>query len=197
MGMNFGVLFLVFGIIFLSELPDKSMFAALVLGTKYRSLYVWCGAAAAFLTHVLIAVIAGQALTLLPHRAVEAVVACLFLGGAALLLFGKHGLEKNPKAEEHPDAHSFWKVFITAYSIVFLGEWGDITQIMTANYVAKYHAPLSVGIGATLGLWLATGLAVTVGQKLLTRVPGKLLQRIIAVVLLCFAIFSAHSALVG
>lgn len=194
--MEIGVLLLVFGVIFLSELPDKSMFAALVLGTKFPPLYVWLGAAAAFLTHVVIAVVAGQALTLLPHRVVEAVVAGLFLLGAGLLLFGDHGIEKDPVAQR-PETHNFWKIFATTYGIVFLGEWGDITQIMTANYVAKFHAPLSVGLGATFGLWTATAVAVTLGQKVLNRVPGKLLQRIIAGVLLVFAVISATAAIRG
>ena len=37
-----------FAITFLAELPDKSMFASLVLGTRYRAAWVWAGAAAAF-----------------------------------------------------------------------------------------------------------------------------------------------------
>lgn len=192
--MHLGILLLVFGVIFLSELPDKSMFAALVLGTKYRSSYVWVGAAAAFLTHVTIAVIAGQALTLLPHRLVEAIVALLFLLGAGLLTFGKHGFEEDPRPKDI-HSQSFWKIAGTAYAVVFIGEWGDITQIMTANYVAKYHAPFSVGLGALLGLLTATTLAIFAGSKVLKRVPGRLLQRSIAVVLLIFAIFSAYSAI--
>ena len=48
------------GLTFLGELPDKSLFASLVLGTRYRPLYVWTGAAAAFAVHMAIAVTAGQ-----------------------------------------------------------------------------------------------------------------------------------------
>jgi len=193
--MHFTLILLVFAVIFASELPDKSMFAVLVLGTKYRAKAVWLGATTAFLTHVIIAVIAGQALNLLPHRIVETIVATLFLAGAILLIFGKHGFEEDPKEKSIKDSHSFWKIAATTYGVVFLGEWGDITQIMTANYVAHYHAPLSVGIGATLGLWAATTLAIVAGNKVLTRVPGKLLQRIIAAILLLFAGFSAYSAI--
>lgn len=193
--MHIGIFLLVFAVIFLSELPDKSMFATLVLSTKYRNLYVWVGAAGAFLTHVVIAVVAGQALTLLPHRVVEAVVALLFLAGAGMLLFSKHEFTSDSGARVPAHMHRFWKVAGTAYLVIFLGEWGDITQIMTANYVAKYHAPFSVGAGALLGLWAATTIAVLAGSKVLKRVPGKLLQRIIALVLLGFAAFSAYSAI--
>lgn len=199
--MNVGIIALVFGVIFVSELPDKSMFASLILGMRYRSLYVWAGASAAFLVHVLIAVTAGQAFNLLPHRAVEALVAVLFLAGALLLFFGKHGVEQNPESGEVAKlvgkSRSFWKVFGTAFGVIFLGEWGDITQIATANYTAHYHAPLSVGIGATLALWSVTGIAVVAGPRLLKLIPAKTLQLVTACILLLFAAISTFSAIRG
>lgn len=199
--MDFGIAVLVFGVIFISELPDKSMFASLILGMRYRKKYVWMGAAAAFLIHVVIAVSAGQAFGLLPHRVVEAVVALLFLAGALLLLFGKHGLEPEPKIDDGPKftkkTSSFWKVFGTSFTVVFLGEWGDITQIATANYTAHYHQPLSVGIGAVLALWTVAAIAVVTGSKLLKVIPGHLLQRITAAILLLFAVISAYSTIRG
>lgn len=197
--MDFSVIAIVFGVIFISEVPDKSMFASLILGTKFRSSYVWAGAASAFLLHVLIAVTAGQALTLLPHRVVESIVAALFLAGALLLFFGKHGIEADPKsgavAKRAGKSHSFWKVFGTAFGVIFLGEWGDITQIATANYTAHYHAPVSVGIGATLALWSVAAIAVAAGSRLLKLVPAKLLQRTTGIILLLFAAFSAYGAI--
>src|ERR1017187_7766135 len=100
--MQLGIIALVFGVIFISELPDKSLFASLILGSRFPSLYVWLGAATAFLVHVIIAFTAGRLLTLLPHRLLEAIIAVLFLGGALLLFFGKHGLED--VADVHPAA---------------------------------------------------------------------------------------------
>src|ERR1700735_5645322 len=49
----------VFAVTFVSELPDKSMFATLVLGTRSRGGHVWLGAAAAFAVHVTLSVRAG------------------------------------------------------------------------------------------------------------------------------------------
>lgn len=199
--MHIGVILLVFGVIFISELPDKSMFASLVLGTRYPGFYVWLGTAAAFLVHVLIAVTAGHALTLLPHRTVEFIVTALFLAGALLLFFGKHGLEPEEvpehMAEKAPKGPSSLRAFTTAFSVIFIGEWGDITQIATANYTAKYHDALSVGLGATLGLWLAALLAIAAGSRILKYVPGKVLQRVAGVALLIFAIISFRAAIVG
>ncbi len=93
--MHIDIIALVFGVIFIAELPDKSLFASLVLGTKFPWLYVWLGAAAAFLVHVIIAVTAGKLLTLLPHAILQTVITLLFLAGALILLFGKQSLEKN------------------------------------------------------------------------------------------------------
>ncbi|MFI5275194.1 MAG: TMEM165/GDT1 family protein [Candidatus Saccharimonadales bacterium] len=199
--MDLGIAALVFGVIFISELPDKSMFASLILGMRYRKKYVWLGAAAAFLIHVLIAVTAGQAFSLLPHRVVESVVAALFLLGALLLLFGGHGLEdekeEERKLKKKVKAPNFWKIFGTSFSVIFIGEWGDITQIATANYAARYHDPISVGLGAVAALWAVAAIAVLAGSKLLKIIPATLLQRITAIILLIFAVISAYSAIRG
>lgn len=182
-----------FAVIFVAELPDKSLFAALVLGSKFPGRLVWLGASAAFLVHVIIAVTAGQLLTLLPHRVTESVVATLFLAGAALIFFGKHGLESeetHAHARKTPDVHNPWKIFATSFSVVFVGEFGDITQIATANYAAKYHNALSVGIGATLALWCVSALAIFVGTKALSVVKPIVLQRITGCILLAFGIYT-------
>jgi len=194
--VSWGILVTVAVVIFLAELPDKSMFASLVLGTRYRALYVWLGVATAFLVHVVIAVAAGGVLRLLPKRLVEAVVAVLFLLGAALILRGE-GDEDEQEAEldadELPAQRRFWRVFLTSFSVVFIGEWGDITQIATANYAARYD-PLTVGVGAVLGLWLVSGLGVSVGARLLRYVPMMLMQRVTATILAVFGVISAVAA---
>jgi putative Ca2+/H+ antiporter (TMEM165/GDT1 family) len=198
--VSFGILFLVAGVIFLAELPDKSMFASLVLGTRYRALYVWLGVASAFLVHVVIAVAAGGVLHLLPKRLVESVVAALFLLGAALILFGGEEDETEETAELDSDEltvpPSFWRVFLTSFTVVFIGEWGDITQIATANYAAKYD-PLSVGVGAVLGLWLVSGLGVTIGARFLRYLPITPMKRVTALILAVFGVISAVAAVRG
>jgi Ca2+/H+ antiporter, TMEM165/GDT1 family len=195
--MHLTIVLIVFGIIFIGELPDKSLFASLILGTRFPARIVWLGAASAFLVHVILAVLAGRLLTLLPHRILEAVIALLFLLGATLLFFGKHGLEEEhtTKPEAGKKVPTASKIYATAFGVTFLGEWGDITQITTANYAARYHDPWSVGVGAVLALWTVTALAVTFGSKALTLIPPKVLQRVTGCILLLFAIISAVSAI--
>lgn len=182
---------LVFGVIFLAELPDKTALAGLVLGTRYRASYVFAGVAAAFLLHVVLAVAAGSALTLLPQQIVHAVTGVLFLGGAAALL-----LKKDEEDEEirKPADQSFWKVAGTGFTLILVAEFGDLTQIMTANLAARYDDPLSVGLGAVLGLWAVAGLGIVGGKALMRKVPLKTITRIAALLMLALGVWSLWEA---
>jgi Ca2+/H+ antiporter, TMEM165/GDT1 family len=184
---------------FLAELPDKSMFASLVLSTRYRPFWVWAGAAAAFAAHMAIAVTAGQLLTLLPHRVVDSVVAALFVAGSAYLWWSSG----RPAQQEGADAARMGapqptslRVALTSFGIIFLAEWGDITQITTANLAARYN-PLLVFAGATLGLWAVAAVAVTIGAKSLSLIPMVWVQRITATILLGLGIYTAVAAIRG
>jgi Ca2+/H+ antiporter, TMEM165/GDT1 family len=186
-----------FAVVFPAELPDKSLFASLVLGTRFRPLPVFCGVAAAFAVHVIIAVAVGGVFALLPRRLVLFVVAALFAGGSVLLLTGREDdQEAAPTAPAGAGQHPLG-VALASFGVVFLGEWGDITQITTANLAARYGDPLSVGIGALLALWSVAALALTLGRGLLQRVPTRLVRRLTGVVLGVLALVSLAEAIRG
>ncbi|MFF8383619.1 TMEM165/GDT1 family protein [Streptomyces kanasensis] len=184
-----------FGVVFLAELPDKTALAGLMLGTRYRASYVFAGVAAAFAVHVALAVAAGSVLTLLPHRLVQAFVGVLFLAGAAVLLLKKDdGEEEELKA---PADQSFWKVSGAGFMLILVAEFGDLTQIMTANLAARYDDPLSVGLGAVLALWAVAALGILGGRTLMKYVPLRLITKVAAGLMLALAGFSFYEALVG
>lgn len=185
---------LVFGVVFLAELPDKTALAGLVLGTRYRASYVFVGVAAAFLLHVVLAVAAGSVLTLLPQQLVAAVTGVLFLGGAAVLLFKKGGDEEEVRK---PKDQSFWRVSGAGFMLILIAEFGDLTQIMTANLAARYDDPFSVGLGAVLALWAVAGLGIVGGKALMKRVPLKLITRIAAVLMLALGAWSLWEVVAG
>jgi Ca2+/H+ antiporter, TMEM165/GDT1 family len=177
----------VFPVIFLGELPDKTMFASLVMATRGRPVAVWLGSAVAFAVHVLIAVTVGVALFhVLPHRALDAIVAAMFLAGA-VLAWREAGRERQEEALVEREAASHRRVAVTAFLVIFLAEWGDLTQILTANLAAHYHNAPSVGVGATLALWAVAGLAVVGGRGLLRRVNVNVVRKVTAVVLVALA----------
>ncbi|TVL90017.1 TMEM165/GDT1 family protein [Streptomyces sp. SAJ15] len=184
----------VFGVVFLAELPDKTALAGLMLGTRYRASYVFVGVAAAFTVHVALAIAAGSVLSLLPHRVVQAVVGALFLAGAAMLLFKKDDGEEEIKK---PADQSFWKVSGAGFMLILVAEFGDLTQIMTANLAARYDDPISVGLGAVLALWAVAGLGIVGGRTLMRYVPLKLITKIAAMVMLALAGLSLYEAVTG
>ena len=180
-----------FGLIFLAELPDKTMFASLAMGTRMRPLYVWFGTSTAFLVHVAIAVGAGSLIGLLPDWIVRLVSAVLFAFGAFMLLRGGGDDEDEEGAAK--TVTGFWPVYTTAFMAVFISEWGDLTQITTANLAAT-NGTLSTAIGAAAALMSVSALALLAGRFIAQRVPLKTVQRIGGLCMAGLAIWSLVEA---
>ncbi|MYW05098.1 TMEM165/GDT1 family protein [Streptomyces sp. SID3343] len=179
-----------FVVIFLAELPDKTMLASLLLGTRLKPLWVWFGVASAFLVHVVIAVTAGGLLSLAPEKVVKAIVAAIFAIGAAVLLFGGgEDDEDADTARDNAKRMGFAATFATGFGLIFVSEWGDITQLGTANLAAKYD-PISVGIGAGLALLCVSAIGVAAGSTVLKYVPMRLVKRIAGIVMAVLAVIS-------
>jgi Predicted membrane protein len=185
-----------FGIIFLAELPDKTALASLVLGTRYRASHVFVGIAAAFAVHVCLAVVAGSLLALLPHRWVEGLVGLLFLAGAAMLL-GQGTDDEDEHLAKEPSSTGFWKVAGSGFLLVLIAEFGDLTQITTANLAARYSDPFSVALGSWLALCAVAGVAIVGGRKLMEHVPLRIITKVAAAVMLVMAGVSIFDAVSG
>jgi Ca2+/H+ antiporter, TMEM165/GDT1 family len=190
--VNLAIALAVFPVIFIGELPDKTMMASLVMATRGKPLFVWVGAAAAFFVHVVIATTIGVALfRVLPPRVLDGLVAAMFMAGAIYAL-----REGNKNEEELIDREvASHTVLTTAFLVIFIAEWGDLTQILTANLAAHYHSGLSVAVGAMLALWTVAGLAVLGGQGILRLVNVATIRKITAVVLFAFAAVAAYQAI--
>ncbi|MEV6393689.1 TMEM165/GDT1 family protein [Streptomyces sp. NPDC051907] len=191
--ISFTVMAITFGVVFLAELPDKTALAGLMLGARYRASYVFVGVAAAFAVHVALAIAAGSVLTLLPQRLVQAVVGLLFLAGALMLLLKRD--DGDGESVKAPADQSFWKVSGAGFMLILVAEFGDLTQIMTANLAARYDDPLSVGLGAVLALWAVAGIGILGGRTLMKYVPLRLITKIAACLMLALAGFSLYEAI--
>ena len=189
-----------FGVILLVELPDKTLVASLVLSTRYRPRPVLLGVAAAFAVQCVIAATAGGVLTLLPRRAVEAVVALLFAIGAALLIRESLGADEDVHLAEAREAAPFGRVVATSFGVLFAAEWGDASQIATAGLVARHrgvaHA-IATGIGAWAALVAIAALAIVAGRVVVRRVPLRLVHRVAGVLFAAFAVLAGIAAATG
>jgi len=193
--MSLAIAATVFAVIFTAELPDKTALATLVLGSRYRPIWVFAGIAAGFVVQVALAIAAGSLLGLLPHRPLEIIVGGLFAVGAVLLLRGPHDDGEDDQMEVRGRERGFWRVAGTSFMVVLVAEFGDLTQIATATLAARYHDPVSVGIGAVLALWAVGGLAIVGGRSLLKLIPLTWISRIAGMIMLALAGVSLASAL--
>jgi len=178
-----------FAVVFLVELPDKTMVATLVLTTRYRAWPVFTGVVLAFAVQSVVAAAFGSALTLLPDRVVAGVVALLFGVGAFMLL--REGFSRDDDSADEAGARAdvpFWRAALTSFGVLFAAEWGDASQLATAGITARYGTPFAVGLGAWLALVAVAGLAVLVGRKLAGRLPTHWIQRVAGVLFAGFGL---------
>ena len=96
----------------------------------------------------------------------------------------RHSNEPEEKTEAGAQAggKSFWKAAGSAFLVIFIAEWGDLTQLATATLVAQTHLPLTIFLGALAGLWFSTALTVWLGTKASKFIKPKPLQRAAALV---------------
>ncbi len=189
MAHGLGLGLTVFTVIFLLELPDKTALAALLLATRHRPLPIFFGAAAAFVVQSAVAVLAGSLFSLLPREPIRIGAGLLFLVMAALLV--RRNLRKVEADEERSVEHEearHRRPFVTAFTVVFIAEWGDLTQLATAALQARYQQPLVVFVAATLALWAVSAIAVMLGNRLGAWIPERPLQFAAAGVMVLVAI---------
>jgi putative Ca2+/H+ antiporter (TMEM165/GDT1 family) len=185
-----------FATVFLAELPDKTMIATIVLSARFhRPFAVWIGAASALTLQMVIAVTAAQLLRLLPERPVQFAVSALFAIGAIVLWRSQdEEIDPNeaiadelPQEGEQATTLSAGRIAATVFGIVFIAEWGDLTQLATAS-LATTRPPFSVLVGASLAMISVSAIGVLAGRALLRVLPERLLHRAAAIVFATLAV---------
>jgi putative Ca2+/H+ antiporter (TMEM165/GDT1 family) len=196
--MNWQLFFSVYLLIFLAELPDKTAFATLLLAAKGRAAAVFSGVAVAFLVQTLVATLFGSAIALLPEKWVHLGAGVLFLGFAVHMW--RERIEEEVAASEAGPLgrNTFWTSAWKAFVVIFIAEWGDLTQIATASLIAKYSEfKLTVFLAALLALWSVTAFAVIIGQKAKSFLNPTVLVRACAILYFCIGIYFVANVIMG
>lgn len=175
-----------FSLIALAEMGDKSQLIAMTLAHRYRPLPVTVGVLAAFLVLNLLAVWVGAALfRWLPQEPLLLAAAVLFL------VFAWRSWRDGDAADEDGQPVATARsVVLTSFAMIFMGEFGDKTQIAVVAMAAGTGDPWSVLGGATLALWLVSLLGILLGCTLLTRLPRAAIHRAAAVLFLVFGVLA-------
>jgi putative Ca2+/H+ antiporter (TMEM165/GDT1 family) len=169
-----------FGVIFVAELPDKTVFATLLLATRKHPLAVFLGVAGAFVVQSLVAVTFGSVLSFLPEVAVKIGAAGLFFVFAISMWLRKELAEQEAHMA-HATRAAFWQTVTSSFVVIFIAEWGDFTQLATAALEAHYRSPLTILLSAILALWCVTAMAIVIGHRLKQLMRPELLQKIAAI----------------
>ncbi|MCC5865973.1 MAG: TMEM165/GDT1 family protein [Wenzhouxiangella sp.] len=160
----------------LAELGDKTQLVTLYLSARFRRpLAILAGVFCASLLNLGLAVALGAWLGHLLGDWLEWLVALLFIGMGTWLLFA--GKEND---EEVPPKAAGRNAFLTTFSLFFLMEMGDKTQLATLGLAAGLDRPALVLSGAVLAMVLVNSPAIWLGHRYASRLPRLLLNRISA-----------------
>lgn len=64
----------------------------------------------------------------------------------------------------------------SSFVVIFAAEWGDLSHLLTWNFVAKHGHPVEAFIGSWTALLAVSGLTVLLGRVLLRHVRLSLLH---------------------
>lgn len=154
-------------VVALAEIGDKTMLLAIVLAARLRGQHwqILAGIfAATIANHTLAALVGQQVAGLVDAPWFRIAVALGFIAMAAWTLVPDK-LDDDDEGFVHRGS-----AFLTTLVAFFLVEMGDKTQVATIALGAQYHSVVVVAAGTTLGMMLANGPAVFLGEELVKRV---------------------------
>jgi putative Ca2+/H+ antiporter (TMEM165/GDT1 family) len=198
-----------FGLIFVSEIGDKTFFIAALLAMRRGRAVVMAGAVSALALMTGISVALGRLFTRLPDSFASSLPLGEYCAAALLLFFGVKALKdalampKVPtgdksEADEMEEAAALVSKadaeaargvlggFIQTFCLIFVAEWGDRSMLATIALGAAQN-PAGVFAGAVLGHALATLIAVVGGSLMSERISERTVGITGGVLFLVFA----------
>uniref|UniRef100_A0A7S3UU97 GDT1 family protein n=1 Tax=Heterosigma akashiwo TaxID=2829 RepID=A0A7S3UU97_HETAK len=201
-----------------TELGDKTFFIAAILAMRHSRFLIFGGAIGALALMTVLSTLMGFALpSLIPRTYTHYASALLFLYFGVRLLKDGAGMEgggpseelaeveeelsSNKKGEDeesggggsssptHVGKRTNCQIAAQAFTLTFLAEWGDRSQIATIALAAAKD-PYGVTAGGCIGHALCTGLAVVGGRMLAARISEKTVHLTGGAL---FLLFAAHS----
>jgi Ca2+/H+ antiporter, TMEM165/GDT1 family len=162
----------------LAEMGDKTQLSILLLSSRTREYFrLLLGVMLAFLLADGFAILVGSWVTnVIPVHLVKLVSGLVFILFGILILKG----DKDDVTESNLSAK---RAFVSGFSMIFLSEWGDKTQIASALFATEYD-PRMVFIGVMIALLLLSVMAIFLGKYLSSRIDRRVITRIGGVVFL-------------
>ena len=178
-------------VVALAEIGDKTMLLAIVLAARLRAHWqilagIFCATIA---NHALAAFVGQEVAGLVDAPWFRIAVAIGFIVMAGWILVPDK-LDDDDGGFKHRGGP-----FLTTLVAFFIVEMGDKTQVATVALGAQYHDVLVVAAGTTLGMMLANGPAVFLGEELVKRVSLNATRMAAALLFLVLGLWQLGSAL--
>ena len=178
-------LFVSTGIVALAEMGDKTQLLALVLAARFRKPWpiVWGILAATIVNHALAGAVGNWLTHVLGPDILRWILAASFIGMAIWMMI------PDKLDDDETGSRSHFGVFGTTVVAFFLAEMGDKTQIATVMLAARFvNDYVGVVAGTTFGMMLANAPVVFLGERIMRRVPIKLVHGISAAIFLVLGV---------
>ena len=167
------------GIVALAEMGDKTQLLSLVLAARFRKPWpIVLGIFVATLAnHALAGAVGSWVTRMLGPDVLRWVLGASFIAMAIWML-----IPDKLDEDDQPSTTSKLGVFGTTLVAFFLAEMGDKTQLATVALAAQYQQWAAVVAGTTLGMMLANAPVVWFGDRLVKRVPIRVVHVISALI---------------
>jgi putative Ca2+/H+ antiporter (TMEM165/GDT1 family) len=90
------------------------------------------------------------------------------------------GVEEKGADKLSSNSGTFWRAVSHSFVVIFIAEWGDLTQLASASLAMRYHEPWTIFSASVLSLWLVTAIAVIAGNRVSKLVRPRTLNRVAA-----------------
>ena len=199
-----------------TEIGDKTFFIAAILSMRQQRSAVFLGAVLSLYVMTVLSSMMGLVLPkLIPAKYTHIFGGILFLYFGIKLLMDAKGMDSNQVSEEleeveeellHPKKDDgdeeaqavvssnsirkgFSQIAMQSFTLTFLAEWGDRSQIATIALSAAKN-PYGVTLGGCIGHTMCTGMAVLGGRMLAARISEKTVSIFGGIIFLAFGIHS-------
>lgn len=201
--MDFLTILIVYGILFVGELGDKTQLIVFNLALEYPKFYkVGIGASLGFASIVTFGVFFGTLIT-----AFVPILIISIISGIIFIIIGllesrnlktlynenkqqkldvQNSEEKTKNSSVDTKTNKFTKLkskpYLAGYIAIFIMELGDKTQLLTISLASLYTAPIEVWLGSFLALITVAWIGILLGGFIARKVP-KFYLKLISVVL--------------
>lgn len=211
-----------FMVILVSEIGDKTFFIAAILAMRHSRIVILIGAFGALALMTALSAGMGHILTVIPRMYTFYGSTILFLVfGAKLIKEGmdmgdNEGLEELEEVDQEiqqkidfTDSNALFNIkgargrwlrdvtngiLLQAFTMTFLAEWGDRSQITTVVLATREDA-LSVTLGGSIGHLICTSCAVIGGRMMAQRISVKHVTLVGGVVFVGFGLVSLYNGM--